>query len=164
VTELRGERVTLRTLREEDLSRLAEIGSTPEVARWWADIDEPELRQNLERGTGFAIEEGAELIGFAQWWEEEDPGFRHAGIDLFLTPERHGRGLGHDAVRTLARWLVEERRHHRITIDPACANEPAIRCYEMAGFRRVGVLRQYWRDPGGRWQDGLLLDLLAEEL
>jgi hypothetical protein len=28
----------------------------------------------------------------------------------------------------------------------------------------VGVLRKYWRDPDGVWQDGLLLDLLSEEL
>jgi len=28
----------------------------------------------------------------------------------------------------------------------------------------VGVLRRYWRDPQGVWQDGLLLDLLADEL
>jgi len=28
----------------------------------------------------------------------------------------------------------------------------------------VGVMRRYWRDPEGVWQDGLLLDLLADEL
>ena len=79
-------------------------------------------------------------------------------------PDRHGRGLGRDAVRTLARWLVTERGHHRITIDPALANERAIRCYEAVGFRRVGVLRRYWHGPDGQWHDGLLLDLLANEL
>jgi aminoglycoside 6'-N-acetyltransferase len=51
-----------------------------------------------------------------------------------------------------------------LTIDPALANEPAIRAYEAVGFKRVGVLRRYWRDPEGVWQDGLLLDLLADEL
>jgi len=25
-------------------------------------------------------------------------------------------------------------------------------------------MRRYWRDPEGVWQDGLLLDLLADEL
>ena len=69
-----------------------------------------------------------------------------------------------DAVRTLARWLIDERGHHRLTIDPAVANEPAIRAYEAVGFKRVGVMRRYWRDPEGVWQDGLLLDLLADEL
>jgi aminoglycoside 6'-N-acetyltransferase len=99
-----------------------------------------------------------------QAWEETDPEFRHAGIDLFLDPRLHGRGLGRDAVRTVARWLVEERGHHRITIDPALENEQAVRCYEAAGFKRVGVLRRYWRAPDGQWRDGLLLDLLAEDL
>jgi hypothetical protein len=26
------------------------------------------------------------------------------------------------------------------------------------------VLRRYWRDADGEWQDGLLMDLLADEL
>jgi aminoglycoside 6'-N-acetyltransferase len=162
--ELHGERAALRPLREGDLSRLVELGQTPEIARWWPDIDEPYLRRKLERGTAFAIEEAGELAGLAQWWENDAPDFRHAGIDLFLAPERQGRGLGRDSVRTLARWLVAERGHHRITIDPALANERAIRCYEAVGFRRVGVLRRYWHGPDGRWHDGLLLDLLADEL
>ena len=111
-----------------------------------------------------AIELDGELVGLGQIYEEADRDFRHGGIDLFLDPAVHGRGLGRDAVRTLARWLVEERGHHRIVIDPAAANEKAIRCYEAVGFKPVGVLRRYWRDPDGVWQDGLLLDLLAEEL
>ena len=49
-------------------------------------------------------------------------------------------------------------------IDPAAHNERAIRCYEKVGFKRVGVMREYWRDPEGVWRDGLLLDLLADEL
>ena len=104
------------------------------------------------------------MAGLVQWWENDDPEFRHAGIDLFLTTRLHGRGLGSDAVRTVARWLVEARGHHRITIDPALENVRAIRAYERVGFRRVGVLRRYWLGPDGEWRDGLLLDLLADEL
>ena len=37
---------------------------------------------------------------------------------------------------SLTRYLIEERGHHRLTIDPAAANERAIRAYEKAGFRR----------------------------
>jgi aminoglycoside 6'-N-acetyltransferase len=62
------------------------------------------------------------------------------------------------------RLLIDERGHHRITIDPAVANAPAIRAYEKAGFRRVGVMRRYERDTGGEgWHDGLLMELLAGE-
>ena len=93
-----------------------------------------------------------------------DPDYRHAGIDVFLGAPFHGRGLGTDAVRTLAQHLVADRGHHRLTIDPAADNARAIRCYEKVGFRRVGVLRRYWCGPDGAWHDGLFMDLLASEL
>jgi aminoglycoside 6'-N-acetyltransferase len=164
---LRGERVTLRPLEAADAPRLAEIAAEPEVAHWWLGLTEQDLLEKAgpdEDGFVFAVELGGELIGLAQADEEADPDYRHASIDLFLTTARHGQGLGADTVRTLARWLFDTRAHHRITIDPAVANERAIRSYERVGFRRVGVLRRYERGPDGTWHDGLLLDLLDEDL
>jgi aminoglycoside 6'-N-acetyltransferase len=164
---IEGERVTLRPLQVADAAPLAAAGSHPEIARWWPDITEEELvakaegRDDVE---AFAIEHEGELAGLIQFWENPDEEYRYANIDLFLAVPFQGRGLGRDAVRTLARWLVTERGHHRLTIDPTVENDRAIRCYEAAGFRRVGVMRQYERDPAGGWRDGLLLDLLADEL
>jgi aminoglycoside 6'-N-acetyltransferase len=163
---LRGERVLLRPPEERDAARLGEIGAEPEVECWWPRID-AELAEKLAGDDGsicLTIECDGRVAGMIQFHEETEPDFRHAGIDLFLATECHGQGLGADAVRTLARHLFDERGHHRLTIDPAAANERAIRCYERVGFRRVGVMRRYWRDPAGEWQDGLLLDLLAGEL
>lgn len=164
---LRGERVTLRPLETGDVPRLAEIAREPEVARWWPGLGElglVELARPEEEALVFAVELEGETIGLAQVGEETDPDYRHASVDLFLTRSRHGQGLGADTVRTLARWLFEERGHHRVTIDPAAANEQAIRAYERVGFKRVGVLRRYERGPDGAWHDGLLLDLLPEDL
>jgi aminoglycoside 6'-N-acetyltransferase len=96
--------------------------------------------------------------------EEADPEFRHAAIDLFLDPAVRGRGLGPDAIRTLAGRLIDVDGHHRLTIDPAADNGAAIRAYEKVGFRQVGRLRRYQRMPDGTWIDGLLMELLAEEL
>lgn len=166
-SELRGERVTLRPLTLEDVPGVVELGAHPEVARWWPDITAEDLTADV-RGNDdvlpFAVELDGELIGFAQAWEEADPQYRHAGIDLFLAPAFHGRGLGTDTVRTLARHLIRDRGHHRVTIDPRLDNERAIRCYERVGFKRVGVQRRYELGPDGVWHDGLLLDLLAEEI
>jgi aminoglycoside 6'-N-acetyltransferase len=167
MTELRGDRVLLRPLETRDVPRLAEIGAEPAVARWWGDLTTERLLNKAEgRGdaTYLAVEQDGEVIGLVQFEELGEGDFKCAGIDIFLTSTVHGRGLGRDTVRTLARWLIDERGHHRLTIDPALANEPAIRAYEAVGFKRVGVLRKYWRDPDGVWQDGLLLDLLSEEL
>ena len=44
------------------------------------------------------------------------------------------------------------------------ANERAIRAYERVGFKRVGIMRRYERGVDGEWHDGLLLDLLPEEM
>ena len=105
------------------------------------------------------------MAGMIQYSEENDPKYRHAAIDIFLDPVVHGRGYGRDAVRALARHLVRDRGHHRLVIDPAADNEAAIRSYSAVGFRPVGVMRCYERDAdGGGWHDGLLMDLLVEEL
>lgn len=167
MTELRGERVLLRPLTEADVPEVAAIQAQPGVASRWGEPDEEQLRgkaAGTDECIAFAIEAGGEVVGLIQYHEEENPMYRHAGIDLFLSEHVHGQGLGTDAVRTMARYLVHERGHHRLVIDPAADNLAAIRAYEKAGFRAVGVLRRYERLPGGDWHDGLLMDLLADEL
>jgi aminoglycoside 6'-N-acetyltransferase len=166
-TTLRGERVTLRPLEECDRSRVVEILEEPEVARWFgtesaeqsADefISDPEV-------TGFAIEAGGTLVGVIGYYEENTPDYRHAGMDLFLTTESQNQGLGREALRLLARHLFEERGHHRLVIDPAGSNARAIRAYEAVGFKPVGIMRMYERGPDGTFHDGLLMDLLTEDL
>lgn len=160
--DLRGERVVLRPVRAEDAPRLAELAAAPAVARWWPNLTETEVVEKAEgRGdaVGYAILFDGELAGLVQYYEETDPDYRHAGIDLFLGVPFQGLGLGADVVRTMARHLIHDRGHHRLVIDPAADNERAIRTYEKVGFRRVGIMREYERG-----HDGLLLDLLAGEL
>lgn len=166
VRVLRGRNVVLRPLRAEDVERVAEIQSEPGVARWWGAPDEAELRRQAEgrdEAKAFAVESAGELVGLIQYQEENEPDFRHAGIDVFLAERAQGRGLGTEAVRTLARYLIEERGYYRLTIDSAADNTAAIRAYEKVGFRPVGHMREYWRSPDGTWRDGLLMDLLARE-
>ena len=158
-----GPHLVLRPLAPGDEAELRRILETPEVAFWWDVPDEGFPWTDEPDATRLAIEVDGAVGGMIQYWEEPEPKYRHAGIDLFLDPALHGRGLGTEAVRRVARHLVEERGHHRITIDPAAANAAAIRAYEKAGFRPVGVMRQYERDAGGDgWHDGLLMELLAD--
>jgi len=170
MTTLGGAAVTLRTAAGADVDALVAIRSTAEVrARWDADAGEdttaavtaaladPELHVMV-------IELDAVIVGAIQWAEEPDPMYRHANMDIYVDPSVHGRGVGTDAVRTLTRHLVRDRGHHRLVIDPAADNAAAIRCYAKVGFRAVGVMRRYERGPDGTWHDGLLMDLVADEL
>ncbi|MGY3205701.1 GNAT family N-acetyltransferase [Streptomyces sp. TE5632] len=168
MTALHGASVVLRPTIREDIHALAAIRGTSEVrARWRGGDDlEADIAADLEdSGTlSLTVDYRERIIGMIQWYAEEEPDYRHAGIDLFLDPTVHGRGLGTDAVRTLACHLIDVHGYHRLIIDPAADNTAAIRCYTKVGFRPVGVMRQYERGPDGTWHDGLLMDLLATEL
>ena len=157
---LRGELVELRPLAPDDAAAVRAIASTPEVVRWWGRQDEDFPLADDPDATRFAILADSGLVGMVQYGEEPEDDYRHAWIDVFLDPGAHGRGLGTDAVRTLARHLIDERGHHRITIDPAADNAPAVRSYEKAGFVPVGTMRRAWRDPDGEWRDVLLMELV----
>jgi aminoglycoside 6'-N-acetyltransferase len=164
VVVLRGERVLLRPGCPEDADRLLRIRNEPGVLRWWGNAHIEEIGEEfIGSEEGFVIEEGGEVLGAIQYHEETEPMYRHAGIDIFLTTSRHGEGLGTEAIRLLARYLFEERGHHRLTIDPAAENAGAIRAYERVGFRAVGIMREYERGPDGVLRDGLLMEMLEEE-
>lgn len=158
----------LRPVRPDDAERLTEIVREPAVATWWGAYDEQRVRDELiapeTDKVVHAIEAEGELIGLIQHYEENDPDYRHASIDLFVGTAWQGLGYGTEALRVVARHLFEERGHHRLTIDPSAANERAIRAYSKIGFRAVGVMREYERASDGTWRDGVLMDMLAGEL
>jgi aminoglycoside 6'-N-acetyltransferase len=159
-------RLTLRPLADSDLDALAAIVTARGVREWWGATDEAEeLRDDLlHDDAAWVIEVDGCVAGWLGVSEEPTPDYRHAALDIVLGPAHQDRGLGSEALRVAIGWLAGERGHHRFTIDPALANTRAVRAYEAVGFRRVGVLRSYERGPDGAWRDGLLLDLLADEL
>ncbi|GAA3356852.1 GNAT family protein [Streptomyces antimycoticus] len=167
-TTLRGAQVVLRPTDPSDVPVLAAIRAKPEVYARWRGGENlvAAVREDLADSGAehLSIEYGGAVIGMIQWAAETEPDYRHASIDIYLDPAVHGRGLGTDAVRTLARHLITDHGHHRIVIDPAADNAAAIRCYGKVGFRPVGLMRSYERGPDGMWHDGLLMDLLAEEI
>lgn len=159
------ESLVLRPLAKDDEAELLRIHSTPEVALWWDLPEEGFPWSDEPESTRFAIVLDGALAGMIQFSEDPGPKYRHATIDLFLDPAIHGQGVGTEAVRRVVRHLIEERGHHRITIDPSVGNTAAIRCYEKVGFRPVGVMRRYERRIGsGEWRDGLLMEVLAGEV
>ena len=167
MTILQGALVRLRPATRGDIPELVWIRRTPEVYERWRggddmtaaveeDFDEPDA-------TPYVIEFEDRVVGWIQWQAEDEPDYRHANIDIYVDPAVSGRGVGTDAVRTLARHLLVDHGHHRLVIDPAADNAAAIRAYSKVGFRPVGIMRQYERGADGTWHDSLLMDLLVDE-
>lgn len=161
--ELSGPHVKLVPCAPEHHARLREIHLEPEVRRWWND---PSPGWPSDEGpdiVNYTVMLDRAIVGFAQWYAVTEPMFRHAGLDLFLDPSVHGRGLGTETARVVCTHLIDDHGFHRLVIDPEAGNEAAIACYRKLGFKPVGVMRRYSQDRSGTWKDGLLLDLLSEE-
>ena len=58
-----------------------------------------------------------------------------------LVGQRRGRGLGTEATRLTLDWAFHVLGLHNVMLEVLPANAPAIRAYEAAGFRRIGVRR-----------------------
>ena len=101
----------MRQATPADIPELARIRATPEVLRWWRGGDDlaAAVAEDLaEEGTEtFVIEHDGRVAGAIQWSAEDEPDYRHAGIDIYIDPALHGRGLGADAIRTLAGHLID---------------------------------------------------------
>lgn len=149
-------RVTFRPLAVADLPVLHAWLHRPHVAEWWdglpslADVEAdylPAIHGRDSTRAFVALADGA-AIGFIQayvvmdaggdWWPHEtDPGAR--GIDQFLADAASlGRGLGTAMVRAFVDGLFADPAVTRVQTDPDPRNARAIRCYEKAGFSRVG--------------------------
>ena len=99
-------------------------------------------------------------------WSDDD------GFPLHDEPEatRYVVLLGGDPEpRGLVQFGEEDAPDYRhasidIFLDPAADNAPAIACYSAVGFRPVGIMRRCERGPDTTFHDGVLMDLLADEL
>jgi len=164
-----GELVRLRAGQPADLDALEAIFAMPEVSAWWVAYDRARVEADVLHGdepneTVYVIDVDGDVAGIVQSYEEPEEEYRSAGIDIAVSPRWHGTGVALDAIRTLARHLLDEKGHHHLTIDPAAANERAIAAYAKLGFRPVGILRQNERGPDGTFHDTLLMDIVAGEL
>ena len=149
---LRGERSVVRPATRDDAEMLAAWHADPEVSRYWDD-DVPSREQILAdlarpEVDAYVVEVDGEPVGYLQAWFDPD----EAGLDMFLIPSARDRGIGPDAARTLARWLVDARVARRLIVDPYTWNGRAIAAWSKAGFRAVGE-----REPDAERRDPWLL-------
>ena len=81
--ELTSTRLTMRRTTPADAESLKAIRATSEVNRWWGDDTDPNWMASTADGTPFAIVLEDKVVGFIQTFENDDPKYHFAGIDLF---------------------------------------------------------------------------------
>lgn len=171
---LKGERVLLRPLREEDFDAWYRAGGeNVQIALLaggdWLPYTETAARRRWEwmltssadERINFAIEANGAYIGHIAL-RDIDRRSQHAWLAISLDAEHVGQGYGRDAVRVLLRWAFAIQNFHRISLETWGSNERAIRSYRAVGFVDEGRLRQAkWVD--GCWEDVVQMGLLRDE-
>ncbi len=149
----------IRAVAEADVGPIVALLADPGVRRWWGDTPEPVVRERMVEA--FVVTVDDEPAGWLQY--EEETWFQGPCVefDIAIADRYQGQGHAPRALR-LAVAHFAARGHHRFTISPAVANEPAVRAYAAAGFEPVGILRQASRVyPEDAFEDELLMDLIV---
>jgi len=87
---------------------------------------------------------------------------KHVADYVILLGERRGEGLGTEATTLTLDWAFNVAGLRNVTLEVWEPNKAAIRAYEKAGFRIVGVRRH-----GARWLgqqcDEIIMDAMPED-
>jgi RimJ/RimL family protein N-acetyltransferase len=167
---LEGEKVRLRPVEIDDIPKLLEWDSDPEITRWAGKKFETKddalnwhLRTSLQHRT-YAIELfDGRLIGEI---EIVDVSWRvKSGEVRVFIGDKHlwDRGLGEDAVRTLADALFNFTSMRELFLRVDQENVRALRCYQKVGFRAEARLKHEREDGSPRTLLLMKLGRPAEE-
>jgi RimJ/RimL family protein N-acetyltransferase len=160
--------ISLQPLRREHLIAIRSwVHSYEQMVQWsgpWNfdfPLDEHQLAayfltESLDNGLRrqqFVVVEPGSMrpvgqIGFSRIWTKTNAA--HVG-PVIVDPALRGRGIGQQATRELLKIGFEDLKLHRIELVVFDFNKPAIACYEKAGFRVEGVLREIVRVGGEYW-------------
>lgn len=173
---LLGERIELVDLAEDGLADMAEYSRNPR------------LYDHLEFSPHLTIEDTSRYLdrlrkrsesSSAHYWfirlratsrvigtfgvTEVDQRVGRAEIGYGLDPTMWGNGYFSETLAIALRFLFRDAGFHRVAARTAITNERSIRGLERNGFRREGVMRNYYLMCDGRRLDAVFLSILAFE-
>jgi RimJ/RimL family protein N-acetyltransferase len=170
---LKGERVMLCPFEKEQLAKAQEWINAEEVRCWLANVfplnglQEEEWFERVsksDRELVFAVRlvESEEHVGncglHAIDWVN-----RSAEYGVVLgEPSARCKGYGTEVTSLVLRYAFEQLNLNRVFLRVYGYNLRAVRCYEKAGYRLEGRLRQarYWE---GRYWDVFVMSVLRSE-
>ena len=175
---IRGTRIALRPIRDEDWS-LLEHWAEDRDALWGLyqryQLDHiPQLKEAY-RQTGLLSRQAAffmietvidqKVIGFVRYtllsFPDADLPYPEIGYGIANVDER-GKGYAQEAVELLINYLFDGYPCERLTAFTDIENVPSQKVLEKLGFQREGILRRVtFRD--GRWCDMAMYGLIRSE-
>jgi RimJ/RimL family protein N-acetyltransferase len=176
--ELETERLLLRPFRHEDLDRLADLQSRPEVSRflYWeprsreesaAALDRYMTEDHLEHDDdplALAVvrrEDPLLLLGNASVWLRSVE-HRQVEIGYVFHPDAAGHGYATEAARALTDFAFTELRAHRVFARTDARNTRSAAVLTRLGMRQEAHFREAEIFKGA-WGDELVFAILDRE-
>lgn len=171
----KGEKVTLRPVRREDLPLLNQFnndvegelagGGDPPMPQPLPML-EAEYEQSWSRGgrdnANFPIEADGKLIGGCALFDFNSTAHTcQLGITIG-DKDYWGKGYGREAISLLVNYAFQYRNLHKVFLSVLGKNERAIRAYQAVGFAEEGRLREHvWSN--GAYDDLVYMGILRKE-
>lgn len=167
-----GERVTLRTAEDEDLSFLQRGRTNPDVR--YPLGNSPDNREGMElagededqflvtlddAGPGTPDASEVERIGAVS---VSDTSWRRPELGYWLAPEYHGQGYGTEAVELTVEYVFRTYDHPAVGAGVYAFNDASRRLLESLGFEEEGRTRRD-RFVDGEYVDTVQYSLLRED-
>ena len=148
---IKGDKITLRNPREEDI---------PHFIKWWKEPESNRFDSGEEEGPSKeAVEKITDDIrkGLKSWFIIENPKKIPVGYTLYrqrefqkdiifiatrLSKEFWNKGYGTDSVRTLTNWILEIFPIKIIRLSVLDFNTRAIHVYEKCGFKTIETVEE----------------------
>jgi diamine N-acetyltransferase len=172
-----GERVALGPLRRDLAATYARWVNRRDVREGLLNLS-IDTRETLEAWVDEQVRKGVErppaAVNFTIYDRSDDEPVGTAGLfDIswvhstaefgIAVGERRGRGLGTEATRLVLEWAFRTLGLRSVILGTLAWNEGALRAYERAGFRRIGVRRGGALSRGER-ADVVLMDATPDDL
>ena len=128
--------------------QIAELEKVCFADPWSVTSIETELTSRLS--LWFVAMEGDKVVGYVGSQtviDESDV------MNIAVHPDYRRQGIGEALLETLADAL-REKGSRGLTLEARVSNTPAVSLYEKAGFRQVGLRKNYYRNPK---EDALIL-------
>lgn len=161
---LKGSNVYLRALERRDIWILYRLCNEEEVRIYNTipnDIQNNNKDKSLRKALSIINEKNV-LIGFVTY--KENSYFEKVySIGITIGSKYWGRRYGQDSIKTLLKYLFDEKKAVRVELEVMESNSRAINCYKKCGF----VVENIKKDKvyiDGRYQDTIIMGIIKDEV
>ncbi len=147
-----------RPMRRSDVSAVAEIEAVVSAEPWSSALFDGEFTVAPATRHWLVAEESGVITGFAgmMFVGTADEGGEAHLMNVAVAPSRQRNGTA----RTLCRALFDhaaERGFDAVTLEVRLSNAAAIGLYRAFAFAPVGTRKNYYTNPDGSKEDGLIM-------